>query len=159
MRKLGFLPGALFGIALVATCTSGSGGPGDGGGGGMDIGVGDARADSMSMTGTCDKERTLGGGYSVWYADINVPGLDPTTAPHLSVILCDPICVPSAQNVCPSTDCPMGRTCGGYAPPALPCTMQLPQQDAVTLTNGRVVVMCGNTGLAVRYQHAYLRLN
>src|SRR5207237_537833 len=101
-RYLGLVAGVVFGIALVATCGSPSvkqmladmGLVGDGST--MDIGSADARASDdgqglpqpMALSGACNNINVRSG-QSTYFAEIAVAGLDPTTAPQVSAVICN----------------------------------------------------------------------
>jgi hypothetical protein len=104
---------------------------------------------------------------TAWYSDLSVSGVDPTAAPHITVVACDYQCFGST---CPAATppCPAGFTCtdSGTPPPRLRCTSAVvaPNFDA-----GRLVVACGaqtqsTTGgqpsqqSGYRYMNVYVRI-
>jgi hypothetical protein len=167
-RVLGTVVGAIFGVALVATCGSGAGGPGGaggsgglggGGGGGFGggggdgfFGVGDAQAQqSMVITGSCDQisTRTITStNYTstttVWFADVSIANFTPTDAPHVSVVTCDPEVfgggyAPPFYVPCSIYTSPTGCSDSGYTPPATNCTVA----NYAMADNGRLIINCG----------------
>lgn len=150
MKKyIGLVAGCVFGIMFVAKC--GGGGHGLGLQGMLDGGVfGDgmtqAHADSSVMTATCDKANVYTNTYSNsvytltnYYADISVPGINATSAPHVSAYECDNTIFgqdPYGQN------CPAGATCTSTGDEALYANLSCRGAGVVVLQD-HIKVSCG----------------
>ncbi len=173
-----FAAGAAFGVFLVATCGGGGGRfipRGDGGAlfDGL-FSVGDAAAAGPPLMGACDKTFTFtvadpNGTYTqvqtTYYADLPAAGLDPTSAPLLSAVVCGYQCFGSS---CQNGYCPTGANCSASGTlPHLNCATVNAELD-----NGRVVVFCGsrvtttypntpqnNYDGGSTYQQVYVRVN
>jgi hypothetical protein len=181
-RWSGYIVGAAFGVALVATCTSGPPGGAVGllDGGRMDrlkfdIAGADANPGGTGqfIQATCDKAAVqtqgIGGSTltnSTYYAEVSVPGLDPTQAPHIAVTLCDYQYFGNSRSPLSPPACPDGWTCtnSGYTPPAkVNC-----QPGLASLGVDTLLIFCGSrsqsSGASTsdggsRAQTAYVRVN
>jgi hypothetical protein len=99
---------------------------------------------------------------SYYYADMTIAGLDPTSAPHLSVVGCDYEFFGGSSS--PFGACPSSATCSdtGYTLPsaAVPC-----QELGFQIGNGRLVVNCGyhevvqGVDYGQRARTVYVRVN
>jgi hypothetical protein len=176
MRKgIGFLAGAIFGVALVATCSNDTAPAINGGQDlaglldrdlaappgsdlstlgdlfpGFDIATADAAGSgSMLFTATCDKSATRTIVYStftsaetVYFAEVAVPGLQPTDSPHVTATGCNlsynaGSAPPPFFAPCPTagvTSC----SDSGYALPAGTCIGL-----SAYVATGKVIVTCG----------------
>jgi len=174
-RWLGFVVGAAFGVALVATCSSGGryvpfndGGPFTDGAR-FDVAGADATG-GPPMMASCSQQAVFTettNSYTqtqtTFYADVQLPGLDPTSAPFVSVVVCGYQCFGTS---CQGNFCPQGVTCNTSGMvPRLDCAMASAQ-----VANGRAVVACGfrvqthypampqnDSDIGSAYQQAYLR--
>lgn len=134
-RGLTFVLGTAFGLALVATC-------------GTDFrlagGVKDAGASTL-LTAECSLEQVrvlsspaLVQKTTTYYASLEMPSLDPTKSPTVSVAACD-----SERFGPEGGGCPPGYTCAdsGYAiDPSLNCTTGSYAQ----IGPGKILVACGS---------------
>ena len=75
---------------------------------------------------------------TIWYAEVAVPGLDPTRAPRVSAVLCD-------REMFGTAGCQASVGCvqTGYTPPADACSQGLPQ-----LAAGRLIIVCGSRSVS-----------
>jgi hypothetical protein len=175
MRKTSpviFALGVISGLAFVVTCDT----PHISGGGNMNrdgsmMGIPDAHAQAMAMAVDCSQIQTFTETYAAanytsttdtYFADVAISGLDPTTAPHISVIVCQPTnygtsACPGAPYMCTTTGTP------------LPSNLNCAPAPAYTLDAGRLVITCGShthsvsSGVAndygIKYAKAYVRVN
>lgn len=93
--------------------------------------------------GLCDKKRIAHMGSiprTDYFAHVEIPGLDPKTAPDVSVVKCEMQLLgessPPLIFVCPGES-----TCEGWEAPQLPCI----QGSGHGVGQGEIVVFCGST--------------
>lgn len=136
----------------------------------MDIRAADAEPQVIAQVfkADCDKVSvgTNNAQNTFWFADVSVPGLEPTSAPAISYVLCEPECWGA---LCGPPPCLGDPNCKntGWTPPESSCIAGpvYPVQggQAVLVDAGRIVVPCGfrqNTGTLFgrRFRRAYVRV-
>lgn len=170
-RAATFLIGTFFGLFMVATCANTKSDYVNS----VDLGHPSSMTDLSSLTLTdssalagapasievdCDKSSTITySGSSVisqtqYWADVNIPGFDPTAGHTINVVICGLIC--SGQG-CMSNGCGDATDCtsSGSIMPELDC-----HSASYSMSAGRIVVYCGlNDGSFTQYRsRAYVSI-
>lgn len=166
MRQLSFFAGTAFALALVVHC----GGLGDmskadagSSGSGGDAGSSGSGGQGMVIQATCDKTATrvdtstsstqqTQTTTSLYFAEISVPGLQPSDAPHISAVMCDHVQTKNGDQTIPdpifnsecknsSMDGGISQSCtiSGYAIDGISC-----DQTSWKISPGKLIVHCGN---------------
>ena len=166
-RVASFILGAITAAALLATCSTGASAPD---GSVMDIRSADAQQQGTSQVFKADCDKVAVGSNNAqntfWFADVTVPGLDPSSAPSISYVLCEPECWGSG---CGTPPCLGEATCRntGWAPPESSCiagpAFLVTGALAPLVETGRVVVPCGfrqnlGTLFGRRFRRAFVRI-